>query len=111
MRGRCPLARQPALLFLSLFIMDDKQNTIGLSDLLDEVGRDLEEFRKKHPTDYQLKTITMWWELERERLSVRHVGKRVLKKTSRRLIGYHGTFWILAIWTALLVAVSFLRSL
>ncbi len=104
-------SRKGRHIFFPASRMDAVQNIIGLSELLDDVGRDLEEFRKKHPTDYQLKTITMWWELERDRLLVRHADKRVLKRSSRRLLGNRGAFWILVIWTFMLVAISILRSL
>lgn len=80
--GGC-LVRRKALLSFSLLTMDDKQNIIGLSELLDEVNRDLDEFRKKHPNDYSVKNITLWWELERERLLARHSTEGVVKKLRR----------------------------
>ncbi len=52
--------------------MDDSQHTIGLTALLDEVGHDLDELRRKHANDFGVKNITMWWELESERLIARH---------------------------------------
>ncbi len=75
-------------------VMDDKQQTIGLTELLDEIGRDLDEFRKKHASDYAVKTTTVWWEMERERLVMRHGStaavKRLLKVRSlkRLMIGF-----------------------
>ena len=60
------------LLLFPLPIMDDKQETIGLTELLEEVNRDLDELRKKHSSDYNIRNITMWWDLERERLAARH---------------------------------------
>ncbi len=61
--------------------MDDKLHTIGMTDLLDEVSRDLDDFRKKHASDYSVKNITLWWELERERLLVRHKDARVTRRS------------------------------
>jgi hypothetical protein len=52
--------------------MDDAQPIIGLPELLSEIVRDLQDFRAKHQSDYGVKNITLWWELERERLTVRH---------------------------------------
>lgn len=52
--------------------MSNSQDTIGLSQLLDEVSNDIDELHKKHPSDYGVKNLTMWWELERERLVTRH---------------------------------------
>lgn len=60
--------------------MNDTANIIGMTDLLDEVTRDLEDFRKKHASDYGVKNITMWWELERERLLLRHKETRVARR-------------------------------
>lgn len=88
--------------------MDTTQNTIGFSELLDEVGRDLDDYRKKHPSDYQLKTITMWWELERERLQLRHGGKS-MRKPRRFLPSNRSAIWFLAGWTTVLVASSLFR--
>ncbi len=59
--------------------MTEKQNIIGMTDLLDEVSQDLEDFRRKHASDYGVKNITLWWELERERLLVRHKDVRVAR--------------------------------
>jgi hypothetical protein len=64
--------------------MSEHQNIIGMADLLDEVSRDLDDFRKKHPGDY---SVTMWWELERERLLIRHKEARVVRRSlSKRRI-------------------------
>ena len=61
--------------------MEQKQPTIiGLPELLDEVTRDLAELRSKHPGDYSLKNVTLWWELEKERLTMRHGPASVVKK-------------------------------
>ena len=60
--------------------MDDKK-TIGLAELLEEVDRDLDDFRKKHASDYSVKGVTLWWELERERLVLRHKDVRVARKS------------------------------
>jgi len=59
--------------------MDATQNIIGMTDLLDEVSRDLEDFRRKHASDYSVKNVTMWWELEMERLLIRHKEARVAR--------------------------------
>lgn len=89
--------------------MDDTRNTIGLSELLDEVGRDLAEFRRKHPGDYQLKNVTMWWELEQERLQVRHAGKHV-RRPRRFMPAYRSAIWFLLGCTIVLLAIALLRS-
>lgn len=70
--------------------MDDKQDTIGLTQLLDEVSNDINELRKKHPSDYGVKNLIMWWELERERIIIRHGStaavKRLLKIRSMKRV-------------------------
>ena len=67
--------------------MSDQRNIIGIAELLDEVSRDLDDFRRKHATDYSVKNVTMWWELEKERLLIRHKEARVAKRfMSRRRI-------------------------
>ena len=72
--------------------MDDTAKTIGMADLLDEVSRDLEDFRRKHASDYSVKNVTMWWELEKERLLIRHKEARVARRfVSRRRV------WILIV--------------
>ncbi len=63
--------------------MSEEQKTIGLTELLDEVSRDLDEYRKKHPNDYGVKGVTLWWDTEKERLAMRH-GSATLVKYSRR---------------------------
>jgi hypothetical protein len=63
--------------------MDDTQETIGLTALLDEVSRDLEELRRKHPGDFSLKNLDLWWELERERLLTRHHPSSILRRHRR----------------------------
>ena len=74
--------------------MDETQHTIGLTELLAEVDRDLEEFRKKHQSDYGVKNITLWWELERERLAVRHGPSLSVRRhrMTRRARGFGTTF-------------------
>lgn len=82
--------------------MDDPRNTIGLTELLAEVERDLDELRKKHSNDYGVKNITMWWELERERLLARHSPTTAVQKLRRA----HGLkrmlFWFSAGWATML---------
>lgn len=63
--------------------MDGKPQTIGLTELLDEVDRDLDELRKKHPADYGMKNLEMWWGLERERVLARHSPAAVVRKLHR----------------------------
>lgn len=89
--------------------MDDTKNTIGLTDLLDEVGRDLDELRKKHTGDYQIKNVTMWWELERDRILARHNPGTVLK-TLRRVQRFRRmmTFFF-AGWLMMLVVQTAIR--
>jgi hypothetical protein len=60
--------------------MDEQQKTIGLTQLLDEVRRDLEELRRKNPNDYQIKNIVMWWDLEADRLLIRHGTSAILEQ-------------------------------
>ena len=69
----------------------DTQKTIGMTQLIDEIGRDLDDFRKKNPTDYGIKNTVMWWTLEAERLVVRH-GEKTVLRLPRFL---RGTRWIL----------------
>ena len=69
---------------LPMLKMNSEQNIIGMADLLDEVSRDLEDFRRKHATDYSVKNVTMWWELERERLLIRHKEARVARRFMSR---------------------------
>jgi len=82
--------------------MDDPHKTIGLAELLDEVSRDLDDYRKKHPSDYGLKGVTLWWDTEKERLSMRH-GSATVRIPSR-----HGERWkrlricFLSAWTIVL---------
>ena len=97
------------LFLFQLPIMDDKQEIIGLAALLDEVNRDIDELRKKHPGDYSVKNLTMWWELERERLVTRHSPASVVKKLrrvqgiKRMMIGFF------AGWATMLAATAILR--
>lgn len=66
--------------------MDDKPEIMGMKDLLAEVDRDLDDFRRKHEKDYSVKGVTLWWELEKDRLLVRHKDARVARRhlSSRR---------------------------
>ena len=82
--------------------MDDKQNIIGLADLVDEVHRDLDELRKKHPGDYSIRNITMWWELEKERLLARHGSAGVARKLRRYPNLARMLAWFFAGWLAML---------
>ena len=91
-----------ALISVPLLIMEDKQHTIGLADLLDEVHRDLDELRKKHPSDYSIRNITMWWELEKERLLTRHGPASVAKKLRRHPGLIRMLAWFFAGWLAML---------
>jgi hypothetical protein len=89
--------------------MEDKPHTIGLTDLLSEVDRDLEELRKKHPADYGMKNLGMWWELERERLLVRH-GPATPVQQLRRARGVRRTLVLFtAGWLAMIVIQAALR--
>lgn len=80
--------------------MDDSSSTIGLTALLDEVSADVEALRKKHPGDYSLKNVTLWWELERERVLARHNPGSIVKKaqTIQRLKRF--LLWSLVGWCA-----------
>lgn len=60
--------------------MSNAQDTIGLTQLLDEVGSDIDELRKKNPSDYGMKNLIMWWELERERIILRHGSTAAVKR-------------------------------
>lgn len=86
-----------AFLFLSqLLIMDEKHHTIGLVELLDEVNRDLDEFRRKHSSDFSVKTISLWWDMERERLVTRHNPHSVIKKVRRLQAFRNLVIWFFA---------------
>lgn len=88
--------------------MDDKQEIIGLTELLAEVDRDLDEFRKKHPNDFSVKNVTLWWELERERLTTRHSPGSVVKKLrrvhgiKRLIVGFFVGWMMMMLATALI---------
>jgi hypothetical protein len=60
--------------------MSEKPNIIGMQDLLDEVERDLDEWRRKNPGDYQIKNTILWWSLQREKILVRHKDARVARR-------------------------------
>ena len=60
--------------------MEDFHKTIGLIELLDEVTHDIDELRKKHPNDYGVKNMTIWWDLEKERMLNRHGSYAVIKR-------------------------------
>lgn len=80
--------------------MSSGKDTIGMADLLDEVSRDLDDFRRKHPGDYSVKNVTLWWEMEKERLTIRH-GPATAVKT-------HGVSGLkrTAIWFLVGVAIT-----
>lgn len=87
------LARREAAYIFPTATMPENPNTIGLQDLLDEISRDLDNFRKKHASDYGVKNITLWWDMEKERLLVRHVPSSVVRtitgaRSVRRAIGW-----------------------
>ncbi len=91
--------------------MNDAQNTIGLTDLLAEVDRDLDELRRKHPSDYGVKNTGLWWELEKERIMARHSPRSVVKKL-RRVQGLKRTMiWFFAGWLTMLAANAVIRLL
>jgi len=91
--------------------MDDKQETIGLTELLDEVNRDLEELRRKHSSDYSIRNITMWWELERERLVTRHSPGSVVRKV-RAILGLKRMIaWFFVGWLMMLAVQVTMRML
>lgn len=48
-----------------------------------EIDRDLEDFRKKHASDYGVKNITLWWELQKDRVLARHLPATTLQKLRR----------------------------
>jgi hypothetical protein len=88
--------------------MDENKDTIGLQALLDEVSRDLDEFRKKHAGDYGVKNVTLWWELEKERLVIRHGPESVVKKP-RRVPRLRRMIWFFAGWVTMLVVNTVVR--
>jgi hypothetical protein len=91
--------------------MSDAKDTIGLTELLDEVSRDLDDYRKKHPNDYGVKGVTLWWDTEKERLTMRHGSASVLKKSRREEFMKRLAIWFLAAWTVMLTVNSVLRLL
>ncbi len=99
------------LYFVPLPIMDDKQKTLGLFDLLDEVARDIEDFRKKHPNDYSVKNVAIWWDLERERLLMRHGSSAVVKRLRQMQSIKRAMLLIIAGWIAAAIASATLRVL
>jgi hypothetical protein len=60
--------------------MSNAQDTIGLTQLLDEVSADIDDLRKKNPSDYGVKNLIMWWSLERERIIIRHGSTAAVKR-------------------------------
>jgi hypothetical protein len=88
--------------------MDENAHTIGLVNLLDEVSRDLDDFRKKHQSDYGVKNVTLWWDLEKERLLVRHAPSGVVRTAPgpRRRALERALRWLPAGLAALFVAQS-----
>jgi hypothetical protein len=90
---------------------DTTSDTIGLSALLDEVSRDLDELRKKNPGDYSMKTIMMWWELERDRLVARHTPNGVVKQLRRVKSMKRLLLWFSAGWLTMLVIETGIRLL
>ena len=91
--------------------MHDASHTIGLTELLDEVGRDLDELRKRHPGDYSTKNLTMWWELERDRLLARHSPASVVRKMRRARGLKRSLALFTAGWLAMVVAQTAIRLL
>jgi hypothetical protein len=102
---------QGAYISFPLLIMDDKQETIGLTALLDDIGNDLNELRKKHPSDYNIKNITMWWELERERVVSRYNPGMVVKKLRRIQSAKRLMVWFFAGWIMMLAVNATIRLL
>ncbi len=92
--------------------MSDEQKTIGLGELLDEVSRDLDDYRKKHPNDFGVKGVTLWWDTEKERLTMRHSSATLLKMSRREERMKRVAILLLAAWTVTLsvnTVVSLLR--
>lgn len=82
--------------------MDEKNSTIGLPDLLEEVSRDLDDYRRKLATDFGVKNVTLWWELEKERLLLRHAPTTAVRRTVRAQKLRRALGWFSAGMTALL---------
>ena len=78
--------------------MDDKTKSIELGDLLDEIGNDIEELRKKNANDYTVRNMAMWWALEKSMLKIRHHPASVMKRIQRK-------------WTTRWVAIAFCAGL
>lgn len=91
--------------------MSDAQDSIGLGELLDEASRDLDEYRRKHPNDYGVKGVTLWWDTEKERLTMRHGPASVLRQSRREARTKRLAIWFLAAWTLVLSLNSVLELL
>lgn len=89
--------------------MDEKHETIGLAELMEEIERDLDELRKKHSTDYNVKTITMWWQLKRERVMTRHASFSVVKKLRKAQTMKRLMVWFFAGWLTMLTAETIIK--
>ena len=89
--------------------MDDKQETIGLTKLLDEVNRDLDDLRRKHPNDYSLKNLDLWWELERERVLTRHGPDGSVRRPRRIRGGARTLALFTAGWATMIVLQAAIR--
>ena len=89
--------------------MNDKNNTIGLTELLDEISRDLDELKKKNPGDYSMKGIAMYWDMQREKILARHAPTTAVKKF-RRVQGFRKMMtWFFAGWVVMLIVQTALR--
>jgi hypothetical protein len=89
--------------------MDNKQKPIGMKDLMDEVDRDLAALRAKNPQDYSLRPVSLWWQLERERLEMRHTPHAVVTMTHRLRGVKRMAAWFVAGQLVLLAAQAALR--
>ncbi len=85
--------------------MVTNEHTIGLSALLDEIDADLSDYRKRNPGDYSIRTIVLWWSLEKERVALRHAPGTMVKALRKA----HKTRWMLVLFAAGLIAQTALR--
>lgn len=81
--------------------MDNKNSTVPLVTLLDEISNDLDELRKQNPTDHSFKGIAMFWNLERERVVARHNPQTAVKKHQQREVK-RALLWFFGGWMVMI---------
>jgi hypothetical protein len=82
--------------------MINKDDTIGIQELMDEIDKDVADYKARNAGDYSVKNVVMFWQLERERVLIRHLPATLVKKARR---ARSVRFWLgcfSAAWAALI---------